>query len=65
MDIIEVRNRVIAIDGIGDDPEATHSEEDILFENVLKAISEGAKDPAGLAREALKVLEQNNRRWYA
>ena len=60
-----VRERVEQINGLEGDPESSHCAEDDLFEAVLEAIRDGADDPAGLAREALKVLEQNNTRWYA
>ena len=65
MKIEGVKERVQSIGAMGGDPEASHCAEDELFEDVLKAIRDGAEDPAGLAREALKVLDQNNTRWYS
>lgn len=47
------------------DPESAHSSEDDLHQDVLKAIANGATNPAELAREALKSLKLDFPRWYA
>lgn len=49
-----------------DDDQRAHSEQDKLWVLVLSAIAEGkCLNPAECAREALKVMELDFRRWYA
>jgi hypothetical protein len=64
----DVRARVeqlrAAYDASGDD-ETCHADEDELHRDVLKAIADGAPDPAGLAREAIRTDELTFARWYA
>ncbi len=49
----------------GGDPEVSHSDLDLLWENVLLAIATGiAEDPKGCAREAVRALEKVPARWY-
>lgn len=64
----EVKARVDAIDALlasTHDNEVAHGMEDALFVDVLKAISRGAADPAGLARAALVANRLDYERWYA
>lgn len=66
MTVDEVRERVAKIAAIGGDDELAHGEEDLLHEEVLRAIADGrCPDPAGAAREALKTLDLDFERWCA
>lgn len=50
-----------------DDPEALHSAEDALRDEVLRAIAEGAPNPRELAAacyNGLKTLRPDLERWY-
>ena len=63
---VETVRRMVAAIADDDDDESQHSEQDKLYVAVLIAIaSGGTDDPAGTAREALKVLEIDFARWYA
>ena len=64
LDIIEKRLediRELAID----DNASAHSEEDDLWENVLRAIAEGAACPSQLAEWALMSNDIQFERWYS
>ncbi len=65
MTITDVRKRVADIREMSCDDETAHSAEDILHQNVLYAISQGADNPAELAEEALKTGAINFARWCA
>jgi len=65
MTVEEVRQRVAQIDDIADDGERAHRDEDRLFCDVLKAIADGAPDPAGLARAALESRDLDFDRNYS
>jgi hypothetical protein len=45
------------------DDEAAHAAEDALHQSVLKAIADGAKAPADLAKAALKTKNIKFSRW--
>jgi hypothetical protein len=60
-----VKARVKAIDRIKADDEAAHSDEDILHQDVLQAIADGAAHPADLARAALETKKLDFQRWCA
>lgn len=60
----DVCKRVVAIAQMVDDPEAAHSEEDTLYQDVLRAIGSGeCSDPAYCARVALDTLSLEFERW--
>ena len=61
----DVVKKVAGIAKIAYDDERAHSAEDGLREDVLKAIAEGAENPAELAAEALKTSEIAFARWCA
>jgi hypothetical protein len=61
----EIRDRIARIDDASDDSEHAHREEDRLYCDVLKAIADGAPDPAGLARAALEARDLLFDRCYA
>jgi hypothetical protein len=61
----DIKRRVAKIDAEKDDDETAHGSEDQLWEDVLKAIADGAEDPAALAREALKTRDIEFSRWRA
>lgn len=48
-----------------DDSESAHGLEDDLARAALTAIRDGHPNPAGLAREALIVLDADYEKWYA
>jgi hypothetical protein len=64
MTVEDVRQFVEAI-GIGSDDEASHSTEDLMYRAVLRAIANGAENPAELAAEALKASHIQYERWCA
>lgn len=56
MTVEEIRKRIKEIKGIREsDWEAKHGMEDQLRHDVLRAIADGASDPAALAKEVLKT----------
>lgn len=61
----EVKKHVERIREMAGDDEGAHGTEDDLWEEVLRAISEGAKKPKQLAIEALKTTEIDFARWCA
>jgi hypothetical protein len=61
-----VQVRVDAINAESCDDEQAHCDEDILYEDVLRAIADGtAEDPKLCAFVALSTLEIEFSRWYA
>lgn len=66
MTLDDVKQRVAEIRAIGRrDPEVSHGNEDALWENVLRAIADGAPNAAELAREALETAKIDFARWCA
>lgn len=65
MNVEDVRARVEMIRALAYDGEAAHSDEDALREDVLRAIADGADDPAALAAAALITSEIRFARWCA
>lgn len=65
MNIHQIRQSIESIKEASGDDEKQHSWEDDLWENVLRAISGGAKNPDKLAKEALKTKELDFERWCA
>lgn len=63
--IEDVRQRVADIDDSSDDGEIAHRKEDRLFCDVLKAIADGAPEPAELARAALESRNLDFDRYYS
>ncbi len=62
----DVRKRVAEIAEIKGDPEAAHSSEDALWQDVLNFIAQDMPaDAAELAREAVKTADLPFARWYA
>lgn len=63
----DVKKRVAEMHAVSEhcDAEYPHQLEDWLYLGVLRAISEGSEDAAGLAVEALKTREFITVRWYA
>lgn len=61
----EVTERVSAIRELRHDDERAHSEEIWLRHDVLRAIANGADNPAQLAVEALKTSDIDFSRWTA
>lgn len=68
MTVDEVRARVEDIRDAAmnlRDDEAAHLREDDLWRDVLRAVADGAADPAGLARAALATLDLEFGRYCA
>lgn len=65
MTVDEVREAVALIATMTHDDEAAHSNEDTLWENVLRAIADGVPHPEALAKEALKTVNLDFSRWCA
>ena len=65
MTVDEVKRRIEAIAAESHDDERAHSDEDLLYEDVLQAIARGAPDPAQLAVAVLKTKELGFERWCA
>lgn len=65
MTVQDVLQRVKDIAAKADDDEVAHSDEDDLHQDVLRAISDGAEDAAGLAKAALKTKQISFARWCA
>ncbi len=61
----DVRRRVKHIEGIADDDEAAHVEEDELYLEVLRAIVDGHPDGVKLATLALETQRMRFARWCA
>ena len=61
----EIMRTIQEISRLSEDDEVAHSMEDELWENVLKAISEGAPNAAELAAYALKTKNISFSRWCA
>lgn len=57
MNIEMINQRLAEIKAVGRDVEVAHNLEDDLAFEVLRAIAEGASNPAELARQALKIAE--------
>ena len=55
--------KVVLKEGINSDPIA-HALEDVLYQDVLYAIADGAANPKELAKEALKASKLKFSRWY-
>lgn len=53
------------LSGVQEDDEAAHEAEDLLWEVVLVAISNGAPNAAELAAAALQTRRLEFSRWYA
>ena len=60
-----ISDRLTRIEAQKDDDEEALWLQGSLYENVLKAIAEGADNAAELASEALKVLDIDFYRWHA
>lgn len=62
-----VRARVEQIRAVSEQPDAelAHSEEDALYEEVLRAVAGGHPDAAALARAALETKKLKFDRWCA
>lgn len=65
MTVKEVIGRVAHIKNVRGDDEVAHSAEDNLHQDVLRAITEGARNSRKLAEEALKTLDIGFARWRA
>lgn len=61
----DIETRIAKIKGAQGDSEIAYFEEDKLWYDVLKAISEGATNPQELARECIKTRDLSFARWYA
>jgi hypothetical protein len=61
--IPEVVERVKAIRDERYDAEAAHSDEDSLYEDVLRAIADGSRDAEALAAQALITKDFDFERW--
>jgi hypothetical protein len=62
----EVLERVRFIKSLTDDDEAAHSEQDVLYEDILKSIADGTcNDPKACAAAALRVQRLPFHRWAA
>lgn len=53
------------LDEQGGDPEVMHSQEDMLYIRVLKAVAAADPNAQQMAIEALKVSAMDFERWYA
>lgn len=65
MTIKDVKDSVKRIEEVKMDDERAHSMEDNLHQTVLKAVAEGASNADKLAKEALKSLKIDFKRWCA
>lgn len=65
MNIEQIKEQIKLIKGVAGDPEAAHSYEDALYEQVLQTIAKGAKNAPELAKEALKTTKIKFPRWCA
>lgn len=65
MTVGSVAAQVMALRRMLDDPEQAHIAEDQMYIDVLRAIADGAADPAKLALVALAATEIDYERWYA
>ena len=65
MTVDEIIDRTQVIRRASHDPELAHGEEDQLWSDVLRAIADGAPEPAALARAALATADIAFDRWYA
>jgi hypothetical protein len=66
LSVDDVKKRVEEIRGFSGDDECAHGAEDSLWEEVLRAISEGeCDDPKGCAAAALTTGDIPFSRWYA
>jgi hypothetical protein len=65
MTVDQVVARVAEIQQMSDDDENAHSSEDELWEDVLRAIADGASQPASLAAVALRTKGISFARWHA
>lgn len=65
MDLSTVEEQIALIRAASGDDERQHVLEDSLYEDILKAIAEGAPNAAELAAAALKTKSMDFGRWYA
>jgi hypothetical protein len=65
MTVEDVRALVQRVSDNEGDSEVAHGLENALRLEVLRAIADGAENPAALAREALETQHLNFERWYA
>jgi hypothetical protein len=65
MTVDEIRARVAQIDETADLVEKAHREEDRLYREVMRAIADGASNPAELARAVLATEELGLDRYYS
>lgn len=63
--VSEVDERVGDVAAVSHDSERAHNREDHMRRDVLRAIADGAPDPAALARAALATESIDFERWYA
>lgn len=61
----DVQARVARVEAMAGDDGGAHSEEDRLYQDVLRAIAEGSPDAAALASVALRTAEVDFARWCA
>lgn len=65
MTVAQIEARIAKIAAGLWDNESAHSDEDELRDDVLRAIAEGAPDPAALAAAVRKTNDLDYARWYA
>jgi len=65
MTLDEVIDRVNQISRLAGDPEAAHSKEDDLYEDVLKHVAWANHECSALAAAALKTKDIDFERWCA
>lgn len=65
MKVEDIKATIEEIKFIVGDSEAAHGMEDDLYQDVLRAIAEGAENPAELATAALEAAKIQYTRWYA
>lgn len=65
MNVSDILARIEAIENAGGDFEAQHSLEDQLYEDVLRAIANGAENAQALAETALLSLRLDFPRYCA
>lgn len=66
MTVDEVIGRVEKIKAARGDDELAHSMEDLLHQDVLRAVADGScEDQVGCAKASLETLKIDFARWYA
>lgn len=65
MTVQDIADKIAEIKAEANDDESAHCDEDDLHLAVLKAIADGAPNPAELAAEAIKTREIRFWRWCA